>query len=478
MHRALSSAIWLVLAAGWSHAQTGSFPAALLPHAIESNDGGIELPVSMSPGLQLPGSFTFGGIDDQTAGLALADFSGEVNQPTSIAQVSESQVVSTGLTPAPNASRFQGKFSRNPRQFDVGTNLYDAPEFKGGLIVFGEDVAMKIGGYVKADFIYDFNPIDSTDSFVTTDIPVGAPARTNTRFHARQTRLSFDTRWASDAHPVRMFVEGDFFGDNNSYRLRHAYGEVGSLLVGQTWTTFTDVASFPATLDFEGSVSSVNRRQALIRWTQPVLNENWTMAIAAENPQFDVVPPPGITGDSRTPSPDLVARLRLSEEWGQYQIACLYRLGGFQPTDERVITGSAWGINLTGATLLTDKSKFYHQIVFGDGIGSYRGLPDAAPETATTDKVLGFTGWMVGITWDWNDRLSSNLTYAENALDNSLLQAASDERQTTYLAVNAIWNPVARVKVGIEYLYGLLETVDRKKGDAHRIQSALIFDLP
>ncbi len=40
--------------------------------------------------------------------------------------------------------------------------------------MFGRDVAMKIGGYAKADFIYDFDPIDSTDSFVTTSIPIGA----------------------------------------------------------------------------------------------------------------------------------------------------------------------------------------------------------------------------------------------------------------------------------------------------------------
>ena len=79
--------------------------------------------------------------------------------------------------------------------------------------------------------------------------------------------MSFDTRWASYGHPVRIFVEGDFFENDSSYRLRHAYGEIGSLLVGQTWTTFTDVAAAPSTLDFEGSVSNVNRRQAMVRWT-------------------------------------------------------------------------------------------------------------------------------------------------------------------------------------------------------------------
>ena len=54
-------------------------------------------------------------------------------------------------------------------------------------------------------------------------------------------------------------MEGDFYSSGDQFRLRHAYGEIGDLLVGQTWTTFTDVAAAPATLDFEGSVSSVNR---------------------------------------------------------------------------------------------------------------------------------------------------------------------------------------------------------------------------
>jgi len=168
-----------------------------------------------------------------------------------------------------DAERFAGRFSTDPgRRFDIGVDLYSAPDFEGGLIIFGPDVAMKIGGYVKADFIQDFNPINETDTFVTTSIPVGAPQRTNSRFHARQTRLSFDTRWASDEQTVQIFVEGDFFSDGDRYRLRHGYGEVGRLLVGQTWTTFTDVAAAPATLDFEGSLSSVNRRQAQARWTQ------------------------------------------------------------------------------------------------------------------------------------------------------------------------------------------------------------------
>ena len=116
--------------------------------------------------------------------------------------------------------------------------------------------------------------------------------------------------------------------------------------------------------------------------------------------------------------------------------------------------------------------------MFGEGIGSYRGLPDAAPETATTDHLLGLTGWMVGFRQDWTDRLNSNFTYAENTLGNTRLQQPDDVYRTTYLAANLIWEPVDRVNVGIEYLYGLRENIDRNAGVANRLQVAFIFKLP
>lgn len=377
-----------------------------------------------------------------------------------------------------NPRSFAGSFASRPGRFDVGSDFYSAPEFDDGLIVFGPDVAMKIGGYVKADFIYDFNPIESTDSFDTTTIPIGAADRTNFRAHGRQTRLSFDTRWRSEGRVVQVFVEGDFFSDNDQFRLRHAYGEVDSLLVGRTWTTFTDVTAAPATLDFEGSVSNVNRRQAQARWTQQIIPGFLTMAVAVEDARFIIVPPPSVSGETRSPSPDFIARLRLERDWGKFQIAGLYRKGGFQPDGEDVQTGNAWGLNFTGVVLLLESTKAYYQILFGEGISSYRGLPDAAPASATTLEVLPLFGWMVGVTHDWNDNLNSNFTYAANSLENAPLQSADDVRETSYMAANLIWSPVSRVKVGVEYLYGHRENVDRTRADAHRIQTAFIFELP
>ena len=416
--------------------------------------------------------------------------------PTSLATGTQiRQVMQTG-PPLPNiylgesqnvdAERFVGQFSTGPTPYNnIGVDFYSAPDFEGGLIVFGRNVAMKIGGYVKADFIYDFNPIDSTDFFNVATIPVGAPPHTNARFHARQTRLSFDTRWITNERVVRAYVEGDFFGNQNSFRLRQAYGEMGPILVGQTWTTFTDVAAAPATLDFEGSVSNVNRRQAQARWTQPILNEDLTLALAVENAQFDIETPPGITIAPRTPSPDFAGHLRYEPDWGQFQIAGLYRIVGGQPTGESVeqfgddvSTEPAWGLNFTGVIMLNDSTKAYYQIVYGDGIGSYLSLPDAAPTGSQQVGLLPVFGWMVGLTHNWTNTLSSNFTYANNSLDASPFQPADDVQRTTYLAANLTWKAWERVRFGVEYLHGTRENVDEAVGSANRVQAAFFFDLP
>ena len=155
-----------------------------------------------------------------------------------------------------------GNFSGTTRGYQqIGINFNAAPDFDEGIIIQGIDAVMKIGGYVKADLIHDFNPIDNTDAFDVTTIPVGAPRRRNTRFHARQSRLSFDTRLPTDLGIARAFIEVDFFSASDGFRLRHAFGEVGNIMAGQNWTTFTDQRSLPQTLDFEGSVSVVNRRR-------------------------------------------------------------------------------------------------------------------------------------------------------------------------------------------------------------------------
>ncbi len=371
----------------------------------------------------------------------------------------------------------------DPQSAAVLNNNFTAPpDFSGGILIEGPDVALKVGGYVKADLIYDLDPIGSTDFFDTTTIPTSGPPHRNARFHARQSRLSFDTRWRVDGQTVRAFIESDFFGgeprSDSLFRLRHAYGHFGRFTAGQTWTTFTDPSAVPQTLDSEGAVSSVHRRQGLIRWDQPIFGDAMTVAVAIEDPNIVLTTQTQKKGDGRTESPDFISRLRIEPDWGEFQAALLLRKLGYQPFGEPVISKTAWGCNFTGSFFVLARTKVYYQLTVGDGIGSYRGSPDVVATGPDSGEILPMSGWMFGVHHEWTDSLTSNLTFSELSLDDLPGQDLNNLRRTTYLAFNLIANPYKRVFCGVEYLYGSREDLSGAEGSAHRLQASFGFFLP
>ena len=277
-------------------------------------------------------------------------------------------------------------------------------------------------------------------------------------------------------------MEADFFGSgaggSDALRLRHAYGQFREFTVGQTWTTFTDPSAVPATLDFEGAVSNVNRRQGLVRWTQPLGADGLSLAIALEDPRVLVEGPSLQDGSGRTKSPDFITRLRLDREWAEFQGAMVLRKIGFQPTGQAVIDQDAWGFNFTGSFLVTDQSKTYYQITFGEGIGSYRGSPDLVSTGPASAAIQPIFGWMIGFKQEWTDRLTSNVTVSKLTLDSVPGVDPDSLHRTTYFAVNLINNPYERILWGVEYLHGVRHDVSGAKGSANRLQMSFGFLLP
>ncbi len=372
-------------------------------------------------------------------------------------------------------------------QFDAGSkaiknDFTSFPDFDGGLTITGRSAALKIGGYVKADLISDFDAIDSTDTFNTGAIAIGQPDRRNSRFHARQSRLSFDSRWNVAQDVARAFVEVDFFGagsgSNDALRLRHAYGALGNLTVGQTWTTFTDPSAVPHTLGTEGAVSNVNRRQGLLRWQRPLWTDSLSFALAVEDPRITIEVPENVNGELRTETPDFVTRLRLEEDWCEFQIAMVLRELGFQPTGQSVVIETAWGFNFTGSVLFQEETKVYYQITFGEGIGSYRGSPDVVATGPLSAEILPVFGWMLGLKHSWSERLTSNMTYSELHLEDIPGQSQDNLRSTSYFAINLIQNPYERVFWGMEYLHGVRSNQSFASDDANRLQMSFGFFLP
>jgi len=346
---------------------------------------------------------------------------------------------------------------------------------KGLSFQVGEST-LKLGGYVKVDLIHDFDRIGSPDSFDPRTIDTSGLEGESTHLHAKQTRLNLDLRTPTELGEMKAYIEGDFYGSGNAFRLRHAYGELGPVLGGQTWSTFMDEAAMPSTLDFESPIAFPLIRQAQVRYTQRFGDGHYA-AVALEDPNNDVVPPTGVPGATQNPVPDMNARLHLKNDRGHVQLGLFGGVASFQPDAGGSDDVYLWGVNLSAKETTWGTDFAILQLTYGDGVGRYRGGTTAAPDSNGDLEAVRTAGWMASYQHNWSEKYRSTLAYSAGKGDLPGGAPPDANEELTYLAANLVWQFSERAWAGIEYLHGSRETFDGEDGDADRLQISLQFDL-
>jgi hypothetical protein len=339
------------------------------------------------------------------------------------------------------------------------------------------DFKVKLGGYIKVDLIHDFDEIGSTDSFDPRTIPTDdeSDPGMNTRMHARSTRLNLDVRGPTTAGDVRLYVEGDFFGDGNSFRLRHAYGTLGPVLGGQTWSTFMDEDCMPETLDFESPIAFPLIRQAQMRYTQD-LGDGSYWAVALEDPASKLIEP-STPGEVEEATPDLTGRLRWTNGAGHVQLGLFAGSARYDADNAPADTVFLWGTNLSAKLALGERDHLFLQGTYGPGVGRYRGGITAAPDASGDLEAIDVLGGMVGYEHHWSADWRSTVTYSWGKGDLPAGVTSDNVEVLEYAAANLIWQFSDRAWTGVEYLFGAREDLDGSRGEANRIQFSIRFDF-
>ena len=373
---------------------------------------------------------------------------------------------------------------------DANAAVQDKPKLlEEGIIphsirIPGTDLSLKFSGYVKADFIQDFQGIGNRSQFATNSIPIdgtsSADIGAGTNIQARESRISLELVGEPGKHQFRAYVEGDFYGDGNAFRLRHAYGEYGGLLAGQTWSTFMDVSARPRTLDYEGPDGEIFVRQAMVRWTQ-AFAKNWKFAVAVEEPTVQIATPTGFTGSARGNVPDFTGFVRHQQKRFHFQIAAIarnLRFDGTGSTPDRSTIG--WGLNSTFKVNAVGKDQLMGQFAFGSGINRYIESMggqnvDAVFGSANSLVALPSRAGLIGYERHWTPKLMSVLTYSIADLSYNTGLSGSTIKRTQDGRVNLIWTPFRLVDLGAEFMWGRRDNQDGTHGDATRIMFSTIY---
>jgi hypothetical protein len=336
-------------------------------------------------------------------------------------------------------------------------------------------------GFVMTDTGYNFGSInpDWFDVERPTQLPAFAGeygANGNAYFGVRQTRFGVKTSTPTPLGDLKTIFEFELFGTGvdagqTTFRLRHAYGELGPFGAGQTWSPFMDIDVFPNSLEYWGPNGMVFFRNVQVRWMPIQGTSNVVVALERPGGSADG----GVYADrielqnivSQFKWPDLSGHARLARNWGYVQVAGILRKVAWNDTNPALpnLSGSAigWGLNLTSNIYFAKKDVGRFEFVYGKAIENY--MNDAPvdigvatnfsnPAVPVKGVALPVLGVVSFLDHTWSERFSTSIGYSFLNISNSDAMTPASFHQGDYALVNLLFHPVKQVTVGSEFQLG------------------------
>ena len=340
----------------------------------------------------------------------------------------------------------------------------------------------EIYGFAMLDIGHNFTQIhpDWFDTLRVTKLPSVEDefGRDNSTFAGvRQSRLGVRSSTPTDFGDLKAIFEFELFGTGadagqTTFRLRHAWGELGVIGAGQYWSPFTDPDVYPNSLEYWGPTGIPWFRNVQLRWT-PLQTDtsNFMLALAR----------PGASGDQgiyanrvelqgikpRFPLPDVAAAYKYSQKWGYVRTAGILRKINWDDTNQDAfdLSGSAtgWGLNVSTNLNAGKKDVVRAQLTFGEGvenemndspidIGIQNNLSN--PVTPVVGKPLPIVAISVFVDHTWNENFTSAFGYSRQDIDNTDAQAPNAFKNGQYALGNLLYSPVKSVMFGGEFQWG------------------------
>jgi hypothetical protein len=329
-----------------------------------------------------------------------------------------------------------------------------------------------ISGYVLMLASYDTH--SNTASSGGGAIVQGGGDDANFQMDALRSRFRITSKSDTAVGQVRTLIEGDFRDvgtiGNQVFRLRHAWGEWDMTPntvfgAGQTWSTNYHGYGETPMVNWNGQygTSGYNKSwvpQVQIRHTSGPL----TYAVGLMNPYND-----GIAADPELP--DLGARITGSLGSASFGIGAVARVISFDKdgvgagaSDSAIGAGISAGVDIPFGDMIT----LHATAGYGDGANDMTGSGNSTAFVGGNVDTLETWGGTVGASFKLSEASSINANYAiSDSDDNNLAATAVQTNQA--VALNYIWQPVSKLRMGVEAYWRNDELVNGNDEDNLRL---------
>ena len=359
------------------------------------------------------------------------------------------------LTAMPAFAQGTAEMENLRSRIDQLEQRFEGPDLSFGT---GTGTTITFEGYVKADFIFDLDTDLGNTIFSLGTLDPDALTGEDFRAIAYQSRIGIRTATPTALGEMTTRIEGDFYGDGGGgFRLRHAYGELGGLLVGQTWSTFMPIESYPGTLDFQGPAGISFLRPTQLRYSHD-FTEMVSASIAIEEAAAD------------SDSPALAGAV--SYDAGRY---FLKASAVYQQVDTTAGDVDGYGLTLSGNAELWRGGSIDAAYTIGEGIASYMVFPgDDAVVTGGDAQAVETEAVVLGLTQEVGETVTLGAIYGWREDDIGAPEDA-ETIETLHLGANVV--PVEGVTYGIEYIAGEKTQFDDRSVDIERVQASVRYDF-
>ena len=348
-----------------------------------------------------------------------------------------------------------------------------------------DDINFSFGGQIiiEAAFNWPSSPAVSDNDLFPNTLPTTSAGESGQfAISSRDTRLWFKTSSLTRLGPFKTLIEIDFKGTtgaeriNNSHqpRMRHAYGILGNLAIGQTESTFANLEAWPDTTP--EAIGHISNRQPMVRWTQKMAKD-FDIQFAFENPETTLTNSAGtrITpGDDRVP--DLAVKARWYTDRFSLALSGLLREirsdGGVAPGVEDSEVGGA--LYFSGKWFTRGRNNIRFGLSGGNALGRYAssnsfndGSIDANGQIELHMVYLGYLSYQHWFNKNW--RIATTASHVQTDNDVGRVPANSIKNAQSY-HLRVSWLPLLRTIFSAEYLHAMSELENGLDGQQDRLQ--------
>lgn len=342
-------------------------------------------------------------------------------------------------------------------------------------------------GFIQTDMMLDFQDMGYKDGLSAPSITLPQRNEISSNFSVKQSQIGLGIKQFSSngvTSDLSAYVEIDFFGSNGTTapRFRMGYIQWKNVLIGQTWSNFSDIDIFPNIFDFAGPNGTLFTRTMQVRYTAS-LSQKEKLFVSLEDPAGTsiLLPPTSTNWKKKAIIPLITAVYRYGNERDYLKLGGILSPISYEAhnhisdtQDTHTILG--FGGMISGKLYSSLLNNFRLQASYGKGYANsnlvlngerYDAVPDIENNTMKTLSLLNLVG--IYEHW-WTQKWSSVVYYSysqvgrKSIIPNQLIQNFQNA------GANIIFQPYKKLRLGAEANYGKSENFAKESAHAFRIQ--------